>query len=1154
MKELFQVYALQSVPPKNSSLKKDGSVGKETNMTNAALTKLITENKILFDQTKHKTELLEKASKSLQQMVVQLATNAGPIRISSVTSGTHGKTSLHYKGRAIDIGNEEKASSIVPYLKNNASSLKIDELIFDATYGTAAIAAASGNRNAYNLKHGKSHTYSDKLLKEHRNHIHVSVLPEPVEGIAYSAAVQKETAEQPPHEDPVGQLINKVIEEEHSGTSTSGATLNNISRSFYDYAEEDSSTSLISQDSMLDETWAASPSEGARLVLEMVATGTRAPESVNRSVRAIYEIAFSEDGSASTIHEALGDILGPLLANPIKENLDKIGLDPASVDEIVQLVQGSNGADPLDTVVSILRREVRKHLPAEFEPILDIASALLFDSGQANVEPVLRAVFGGGNQISNLAESVVSTGLGAGTAILGVANLGLTTFSIVQQAQNHAEVMKALESIKEDLQVIKQDLVELKQAVALLSQQLDNFSERTEERFQQVLNFMEQGFDAILQDTADIKNILKDLSRDMNDVLDILFRVERLQQVHVGITLQVARDDIRTEFTNQLNTAFKLFDAPQQSVTNNYEIELHRSLNFFFGHASVTAFSASLSLGSLAGTPVRSLEDARPLILAAPAVEYAFGLLPLVLTLSGHEIGAWHKPLKDIPDRLPNPVEFVRGTDAFLQLLAIAPADIQANYIENVDILLEIAERIRNFLFQLRHNLDTKKIKNINIQRFLIQTVDNYRNQHDITVPILADASGFILESKPPSRRRYFNYLIEENTEAKVKSMRIIIPGNHGLWIRDGLSWNPISCLQRHRLLIVEEIGEYGPVKNVSALPNTYDDWQSAKLFRLILQNGSNKLTAFMLEFKIKEFGNKIRAIFEVDDLSELNSAKVSTNKFFEEGMSALPEYHRKHWLGVKQHVKKTLENDHETIPAWEALRLAEWLIHRVRLHNDRRFSEQVLERFMDPSVGGGLKQRSDLLVQWDEVGAKTSRNDDEIAYNTYMSVGSFSLDPKTDGMLPLVEACANRLRGVGKTLDGKQRVNAIPNGLEFDQALRKYAGDNLYYEAKNSDGFRATRTVWRYYVVKAHEGEALWVQVFGWKPTIIFLDKARVELPQQSNSEYIYCYPKVHEDVVVAVKSAYNVRIVFGIGKISGIVDIIDVDDIVDALNDLLG
>lgn len=135
----------------------------------------ITAGKIIFDtgsEAKLKEQLLRKNSgtkvtEDLQKLVLALSKKT-KIRVSSLirTEGHHGS------GRAVDIGNEEIAKSILPDIATDAmvKTLKIDEIIFDAK-----VADAGFDRNKWNYNEGKKHDFDNATLNDHKNHIHFAV-------------------------------------------------------------------------------------------------------------------------------------------------------------------------------------------------------------------------------------------------------------------------------------------------------------------------------------------------------------------------------------------------------------------------------------------------------------------------------------------------------------------------------------------------------------------------------------------------------------------------------------------------------------------------------------------------------------------------------------------------------------------------------------------------------------------------------------------------------------------------------------------------------------------------------------------------------------------------------------------------------------------
>jgi hypothetical protein len=138
-----------------------------------ALKAQIAAGKIIFDAARLKTQLLglnagTRVTRKLQSLVLELSRLASPnIRISSLvrTAGHHGS------GRAVDIGNEEIAGSLLPRVATDAqvAALGIDELIFDATV------AGQSPRNKWNYDRGVKHDYSPATLDDHKDHIHFAV-------------------------------------------------------------------------------------------------------------------------------------------------------------------------------------------------------------------------------------------------------------------------------------------------------------------------------------------------------------------------------------------------------------------------------------------------------------------------------------------------------------------------------------------------------------------------------------------------------------------------------------------------------------------------------------------------------------------------------------------------------------------------------------------------------------------------------------------------------------------------------------------------------------------------------------------------------------------------------------------------------------------
>lgn len=95
----------------------------------------------------------------LLQLIVAISDQGIPLRISSVTTGDHSSTSTHYVGKGLDIGNEEEAGRIMPFIFDNREQFKVNELFFNGTLDKT-------------LDEGQPYGQS---VSGHDNHIHVSV-------------------------------------------------------------------------------------------------------------------------------------------------------------------------------------------------------------------------------------------------------------------------------------------------------------------------------------------------------------------------------------------------------------------------------------------------------------------------------------------------------------------------------------------------------------------------------------------------------------------------------------------------------------------------------------------------------------------------------------------------------------------------------------------------------------------------------------------------------------------------------------------------------------------------------------------------------------------------------------------------------------------
>ncbi len=135
----------------------------------------IANGRIIFDPGKEsqlKGELLGTAigtvaTAKLQSLVLSLSNTVPLVRISSIvrTEGHHGT------GRAVDIGNEDIAGTLLPLVATDAkvAALAIDEIIFDAKV------AGKTDRNFWNYDVGAKHAYDTATLDKHMDHIHFAV-------------------------------------------------------------------------------------------------------------------------------------------------------------------------------------------------------------------------------------------------------------------------------------------------------------------------------------------------------------------------------------------------------------------------------------------------------------------------------------------------------------------------------------------------------------------------------------------------------------------------------------------------------------------------------------------------------------------------------------------------------------------------------------------------------------------------------------------------------------------------------------------------------------------------------------------------------------------------------------------------------------------
>lgn len=119
-------------------------------------------------QCKEKEYPMAQVSDDLMKVLIYLLEDKKiPIRIGALISDHEckGGETYHLAGLAVDIGNEEVASQICPAIYQNKDLLKIDELIFSncSSFGV------------HNLKNGLDFNYTDGVLADHKDHIHIAV-------------------------------------------------------------------------------------------------------------------------------------------------------------------------------------------------------------------------------------------------------------------------------------------------------------------------------------------------------------------------------------------------------------------------------------------------------------------------------------------------------------------------------------------------------------------------------------------------------------------------------------------------------------------------------------------------------------------------------------------------------------------------------------------------------------------------------------------------------------------------------------------------------------------------------------------------------------------------------------------------------------------
>lgn len=133
--------------------------------------KIVVDGQINIDDVKNGL-ITEQTLRTMLTMADYLFSKGMVLRFSCGRSDhdqytASGNISNHWYGKAFDIGNEEVASTLMPWAFQNRVTLQLDELIFNnSSFGAAT--------NAYNVDDGQPHNYGTGTINQHTNHIHVS--------------------------------------------------------------------------------------------------------------------------------------------------------------------------------------------------------------------------------------------------------------------------------------------------------------------------------------------------------------------------------------------------------------------------------------------------------------------------------------------------------------------------------------------------------------------------------------------------------------------------------------------------------------------------------------------------------------------------------------------------------------------------------------------------------------------------------------------------------------------------------------------------------------------------------------------------------------------------------------------------------------------
>ena len=182
-REMFVAAAFVNVPASGT-----GSTGvlplRDDSLVIRALEAQIRAGRIIFDpqnpsRPDYQSQLLGRttsanAKPKVRRLVLKLS-QIEKIRISSIVRNNLGdrRASDHFRGEAVDIGNEEIGGTLLPAIitPTNIKEFDLDQVIFDASV------VGQTPAQKWNLNKGRKFMFGAGTLAQHRNHIHISVMP-----------------------------------------------------------------------------------------------------------------------------------------------------------------------------------------------------------------------------------------------------------------------------------------------------------------------------------------------------------------------------------------------------------------------------------------------------------------------------------------------------------------------------------------------------------------------------------------------------------------------------------------------------------------------------------------------------------------------------------------------------------------------------------------------------------------------------------------------------------------------------------------------------------------------------------------------------------------------------------------------------------------